>query len=72
MSVLYLCDGEGCRSKNKSCKGKPETSEFCMHTTDPDHAVNGPCEYPEQYPDRFHEFRPGLFVEVSFHKFTSA
>ena len=70
--MLYLCDGMGCDKENKSCEGKPETSQYCMHTTRPEHAVNGACEHPEQDPERFHEIMPEIFVEVVARKFTDA
>ena len=47
MSVLYLCDGDGCRYM---CHRKLYD---CEHTTDPQHAVNGVCEQPELCPARF-------------------
>ena len=66
MRVAYLCDGQGCKSEHKSCVFWPEDSSCrCRHTTDPDHAVNGPCEHPEQHPERFEELEPGVFVERS-------
>ena len=71
-TVAYLCDGMGCKSEHKSCRGFPAKSEYCRHTTDPDHAVNGPCEHPEEHPERFAELEPGKFWEVSSGKFTDA
>ena len=34
MTILYLCDGEGC---SKPCHGK---NEFCKHTSNIRHAIN--------------------------------
>lgn len=64
-AVLYLCDGLGCRSDNKSCRGDPEASRYCKHTSDPAHAVNGACDAPEKCPERFEELTPGVFWEKS-------
>lgn len=27
--------------------------DMCHHTTHADHAINGPCEDPENHPERF-------------------
>ena len=69
MRVAYLCDGNGCKSAWPSCKN-PEFAGMCRHTTDPEHAVNGPCEHPEEHPERFEELEPGVFAERSLQKFT--
>ena len=47
-TVLYLCDGQGCE-KRTGCT----MFDQCHHTTDPAHAVNGPCEAPWLEPGRF-------------------
>lgn len=66
MRVAYLCDGQGCKREHKSCQVWPEDSPCrCWHTIDPEHAVNGPCEYPEEHPERFAELEPGVFFEKS-------
>lgn len=70
MTVLYLCDGDGCQSKYKSCRQHLPFSCRCRHTADPSHAVNGACEAPEREPERFEEIKEGLFVERSSQKFT--
>ena len=71
MRVAYLCDGQGCASVHPSCRYLPEGDlERCTHTTDPAHAVNGACEHPEEYPERFVEVKPGAFMERSLRKFT--
>ena len=51
--VVYLCDcrkpcgmGNGC-AQNNSAFG------FCKHTTDPEHALNGACDDPQNHPERF-------------------
>lgn len=49
IDVLYLCDGEECKSPTRSCR----TDGMCRHTTDPCHALYGPCAHPEQEPERF-------------------
>lgn len=49
VSVLYLCDGQACKTPYVSCK----EDGCCQHTTDPSHAVNGPCAHPENDPERF-------------------
>ena len=59
-NVAYLCDGMGCaavREEGKDCvifEGEP-----CRHTFDPTHAVNGECENPAKYPERFEAWSSG-------------
>jgi hypothetical protein len=55
--ILYLCDRKQKCSSSYYCK----TLE-CMHTTDPNHALNGPCENPEKS-DRFDRWPDGSYVE---------
>lgn len=65
MRVAYICDGEGCKSPNKSCREYPRGHACrCYHTTDPAHAVNGACDAPEMEPDRFAQLEPGVFIEI--------
>lgn len=54
--VMYLCKGGkpicsavGCYNNNGACRW----------TTDPNYAINGPCDHPEQHPERF---EPEQFV----------
>jgi hypothetical protein len=46
-TVLYLCDGQGCKTRWGCRFGE------CRHTTNPEHAVNGKCEAPWLEPERF-------------------
>ena len=54
MNILYLCDG-----KKEQCSGKigcffgNSDLNSCKHTTDPAHALNGPCPEPQSHPERF-------------------
>ena len=53
MRIAYLCDGEGCRSEFRTCQREDLDALLrCRHTTDPRHAVNGPCDTPEMEPER--------------------
>lgn len=54
--TLYLCDRKQKCSSSYYCK----TLE-CMHTADPNHALNGPCENPEKS-DRFDKWPDGGYV----------
>lgn len=47
MNILYLCD-----RKVPKCAGHVGCGDPCIHTTDPEHAVNGPCRDPVRN-DRF-------------------
>ena len=49
MKIAYLCD-----KKVAYCsKGGCLLDNMCTHTTDEHYALNGPCEDPEKYPERF-------------------
>ena len=48
--IAYSCDGPGC-FKREDLVSKSDW--VCRHTTNVEHAVNGPCEAPENYPERF-------------------
>ena len=49
MTVIYICDKKkDCADPNKFIPCYP-----CQHTTDPEHALNGVCEDPWNYPERF-------------------
>ena len=62
MRVAYLCDGKAC--VRPSCLGNPAgNAGGCMHTAKPEHAVNGACPAPDREPERFEEWRPGVFAE---------
>lgn len=60
MKTLYLCDRrEQCR-ESKSC-GDP-----CELTGNPEHAINGGCEDPENHPERFLKVRD-YYIEKGGH-----
>lgn len=64
MRVAYMCDGHGCAAEHPSCRDMPVGDpDRCTHTTDPEHAVNGACEHPENYPERFDQYGEGVFFE---------
>ena len=54
MKTAYLCDGL-CKCSDKvGCfrLAKPGI-DYCRHTFDERHAVNGACSDPENHPERF-------------------
>lgn len=51
--VVWICDRK---------RGCWNCGEMCHHTTDPDHAVNGPRD-PEEFPEAFRKYGD-RFVEV--------
>lgn len=54
--IVYLCDGKRECRLSASCALNPDSQVFmklCRHTADPDHAENGPCDCPEEFPGRF-------------------
>lgn len=53
VDVMYLCDGQACKSEYKSCA----TDGMCRHTSNPEHSVNGYCERPDLAFDRFDEIQ---------------
>ena len=62
--IAYLCDGNGCDSKHKSCEYLPKGHMArCTHTSDPEHAVNGRCDDPENHTERFMYWGNGLYEE---------
>lgn len=50
-NTLYICagdtDGVSCPLNDREC------FEDCHYTTHPEYALNGPCEDPENHPERF-------------------
>ena len=55
MRVAYYCDGlDECSDKPGCYRFMYPGMDYCRHTANPDHAVYGPCEHPEEHPERFH------------------
>ena len=54
--TAYICDGlDECSDKLGCFRcGKPGF-DYCHHTTNPKHALNGPCDDPRTDPERFHK-----------------
>ena len=46
--VVYLCDRKAC-----IIDGTDYCVDNCMYTHKGEHAINGPCEDPENHPERF-------------------
>lgn len=42
MKIAYICDKKKRCSKSRGCGGN-----YCNHTLEPEHALNGICEDPE-------------------------
>lgn len=60
MKIAYICNGlvPGCSDKIGCYRClKPGMSD-CHHTTDDRYALNGKCEDPENYPERFNKLDP--------------
>ena len=66
LRVAYLCDGqvENCRKTGCALVPEPGPWSECRRTTDPKHAINGPCEDPWNHPERFEPFGNNRYVEV--------
>lgn len=69
MKIAYYCNG-----KNPKCKDSPwcafsvpladRDKDYCCRTQEVEYAANGPCEgNPSDDPDRFAEFKKGVFIE---------
>ena len=55
IEIAYICDGKDICSDKIGCyKVARPGMDHCTHTTNPDHALNGACSYPEKEPTRFH------------------
>lgn len=54
MKTAYLCDGL-CKCSDKvGCYRLAKSGmDYCRHTFDERHAINGSCENPENFPERF-------------------
>jgi len=46
--IVYLCDRKAC-----IIDGIDRCQDYCKHTQKPNHAIYGPCEDPENHPERF-------------------
>ena len=55
--IAYICDGHDKCSMEPGCFMQEDlvskSDWVCHHTTNVEHAVNGPCKDPENYPERF-------------------
>lgn len=56
VKVAYYCDGLSKCCDSVGCfRLMHPGMDYCRHTFDPEHAVYGACEDPENHPERFHE-----------------
>lgn len=54
--IAYLCDGmDVCNNKVGCFRMMNPGISNCHHTLNPEHAANGPCEDPENHPERFNK-----------------
>ena len=55
--IAYICDGYDKCSFEPGCFKREDliskSDWVCHHTTNAEHAANGPCDNPENYPERF-------------------
>ena len=55
--IAYICDGKDHCCQEPGCfmweEYAADTDMICRHTINPEHAVNGVCEDPENHPERF-------------------
>ena len=60
VAIAYICDGHDKCSLEPGCFMREDLVSMndwaCRHTKNAEHAVNGPCEDPENYPERFIPF----------------
>lgn len=55
MKIAYYCDGLCECSDSVGCyRYMHPGMDWCRHTFDPEHALYGKCEDPENHPERFH------------------
>lgn len=60
----YICNEQKPKCKIR-CNSK---GGYCRHTCDPRYALNGPCEDPENHPERFEIFDIKEIDDVRPHK----
>jgi len=67
--IAYICDGHDKCSMKPGCFMRGDlvgaSDQVCRHTTNVEHAVNGPCEDPENDPERF---VLGNGIELSYYE----
>lgn len=55
VKIAYICDGLArCSDKIGCFRHATPGMDYCKHTWDPRHAVNGGVKKPWKYPERFH------------------
>ena len=54
LKVAYLCDGLDKCSDCVMCYRRRVPGAVCKNTFNPEHAIKGAVEHPENYPERFH------------------
>ena len=66
LHVAYLCDGHVEKCSKTGCALVPEPKLWgeCRRTTDPTHAINGPCMDPWNHPERFMNLGNNRYAEV--------
>lgn len=56
-SIIYICDGHDCNDEELPyCKVRFPRYGECNHTLNSDHAKNGCCPDPWNYPERFETY----------------
>ena len=55
MKIAYYCDGMDKCCEHVGCyRQLLPGMDYCRHTFDPDHAIYGKCDNPEEHPERFY------------------
>ena len=59
VKIAYICDGLcECSDKPGCFRHMKNVMDVCNHTFDPKHALHGPVDNPEDFPERFHKLIP--------------
>lgn len=62
--VLYICDCRKPCGMGLGCHQSSSAVGYCKHTKEPDHALYGVCEDPQNHPERFEAIRDKKSGEV--------
>ena len=54
--IFYLCNGKAPCKDKVGCGHYDKNVNLCYHTSDASFALNGPCDEPENNPDRFKKY----------------
>lgn len=54
--IFYLCNGKAPCKDEVGCGYHDKNVDLCWHASDSSFALNGPCDEPDNNPDRFEKY----------------